>query len=99
MIKNKYQRLNHEEKKKAREDFYKTDFGKEQKPRFDRLLMVSILLFLFSIYLLIDAIIKKDSIFAYIATFILFIFSAVFFIGRHKVIVKNVNSYLIKKKK
>lgn len=99
MIKNKYQRLSYEEKRKAREDFYKTDFGKEQKPRFNRLIIVSILLFLFSIYLLIDAIIKKDSIFAYTAAILLFIFSAVFFIGRHKVIVKNVNSYLIKKKK
>lgn len=98
MIKNKYQRLTKQERKEAREKFYSTNFGKEQKSRFNRLLLISILLFIYSLYLLIDTIINHGSIWTYVLSGFIFIFALIFLIGRHKVIVKNVNDYLIKKK-
>ncbi len=97
-IKTKYQRLNREEKKEAREKFYKTEFGQSLKPRFTRLLVVSILLFIYAIVLLLEAIIKHGSIWGYISSLIIFIFAIVFLIGRQKVISQKVNNYLIKKK-
>lgn len=99
MIKNKYQRLNKKERKEAREKFYATEFGQEQKARFNRILLVSVLLFIYGIYLLIETIIKANSIWGYVSATTMFIFALVFAIGRHKVIIKNVNDYLIKKKK
>lgn len=98
MIKTKYQRLNRQERKDAKEKFYETDFGKTLKPRFTRLLIVSILLFIYSIVLFLEAIIKNSSIWGYISSIIILIFAIVFFIGRQKVISQKVNNYLIKKK-
>lgn len=99
MIKNKYQSLNHKERKIARENFYKTDFGKIQKPRFNRLLITSILLLIYGLYLLIEAVITKASIFSYTAAILILVISGVFFVGRSQIINKNVNNYLIKNKK
>lgn len=98
MLKNKYQRLSPKEKKEARLKFYETSYGKQIKPRFNRLLIVSVILFFYATYLLIDAFIKNSSIWNYIASIIIYIFFLVFFIGRHKIIVRDVNNYLIKKK-
>ncbi len=97
MLKNKYQRLNKEDRKKAREDFYKTNFGKSKKAIFTRLLIISFLLICYSLYLFISGLINK-SIWSYVAAGILFICSLVFLIGRHKILVRDVNNYLIKKK-
>lgn len=99
MLKNKYQNLNREEKKKTRIGFYKTDLGKIQKPRFDRLLIISILLLIYSLYLIIEAIISNGSIFSYTASIIILTTSLVFYIGRKKILDKNMNDYLNKKNK
>lgn len=98
MIKNKYQRLNKEERKKAREDFYKTDLGRNLKVRFNRLLIVSILLTLYSAYIFVDTFLNNGSLFGYSAGVLVLIFAFVFLIGRHKLIIEKTNSYLIKKK-
>ncbi|MDE6284136.1 MAG: hypothetical protein K2M17_00095 [Bacilli bacterium] len=98
MLKNKYQRLSKEEKKKAREDFFTTDLGKSLKFRFNRLLVVSVLLMLYSAYIIIDTFLNNGSLFGYSAGILVFIFALVFLIGRHKLIIEKTNNYLIIKK-
>lgn len=99
MLKNKYQRLNKEERKKAKEDFYKTEFGKSKKAIFNRILIYSILIILYGIILTIVGLIKHSSIWNYIAVILLFTCAFVLLIGRYKIIVRDVNNYLIKNKK
>ena len=95
MIKTKYQRLSKEEKKDARTEFFSTPFGTSLKNKLNRLIIYSILLFLFGIYLLIDSNSKFLEIFYGI---VLLIISILFLIGRHNVIGKKVNDYITKDK-
>ena len=99
MLKNKFQRLEKKEKKKAIENYYKTDVGKANKSRFLRLLIIGIACFLYSTYLIVDAIVNDGNIWYYIMAGFVIAFGLVFLIGRHKIMVKSVNNYLIKNKK
>lgn len=98
-MKNKYQRASKLEKKEARTNFFQTDFGKNLKKRLDRLIIYSILLIAFTIYIIIDNILKDNSIINYVTAGFLLIFALIFLIGRYYVIVKNVNSFMIKNTK
>lgn len=99
MIKYKYLTLTRAEKKAAKKEFWQTDHGKDLKIRTNRLLVYSILLLGFGIWLLIDATIKGDSIAKYIYGSVIIIFAFVFLIGRYIVTVKQVNNYIVKKPK
>ena len=96
MKKYKYQRLSNNEKKQAKNDFYQTEQGFELKKRFNRILIYSIILILFGIYLLIEACIKKDSYAQLAYGIILIIFGIGFLISRYYLIIKKVNYYLTK---
>ncbi len=98
MEKNKYQRATKEEKQKARNDFFNTDFGRDLKKRLNRLVIYSILLIGFAIYFIIDNIINDNTVTNYILAAFFIIFAIIFLIGRHYVIVKNANDYMIKNK-
>ena len=99
MIKNKYQRLNKKERKDARLKYYETELGKVNKGRFTRLLWFGILSFIYSGVLILDTIINKHSPWNYSLAGVMFIFGLIFIIGRKKIIIRNVNEYLIKKSK
>lgn len=99
MVKNKYQRLNKDERKEARLKYYETEIGKVNKGRFTRLLWFGILSFIYSGVLIMDTIINKHSPWNYCLAGVMFIFALVFLIGREKIIIRNVNEYLIKKSK
>lgn len=94
----KYQRLSKEEKKKAKNDFFQTERGKVLKIRFNRLIIYGIALIAFGIFLLVEAITKKDSYAEYIYSTIVIIFGISFLIGRFIVMRKQVNDYIVKKK-
>lgn len=98
MEKNKYQRSTKEEKQKARNAFFNTDFGRDLKKRLNRLVIYSILLIGFAIYFIIDNIINDNTVTNYILAAFFIIFAIIFLIGRHYVIVKNANDYMIKNK-
>lgn len=98
MEKNKYQRSSKEEKKEAREAFFNTEYGKSLKVRLNRLVIYSILLIACAIYFIIDNILNENSIASYILAAFSVIFAIIFLIGRHYVIVKNTNDYMIKNK-
>lgn len=95
MIKNKYQ--GSDKKKKAKEEFFKTEIGENIKKRLNRLLVYSIILLLFSCYLLIDAVIN-DFTAQLIYGSVTLLASFAFFFGRQYIIHKQVNAYIIKKK-
>lgn len=99
MKKYKYQRLSKEEKKQVKDEFYNTNQGMELKVRFKRILIYSILLLLFGLYLLIDAYINKDSYAQYVYGAIMLMFGVGFLISRSYVMMKKVNDYITKPKK
>ena len=94
MYRLKYYSLSKDEKNKLKEDFYKTDFGKNIKLRLNRLFFIGIIGILFSIYLFISHTTKWDIITAVLLT----IASIVFIISSFKVRIKKLNAYLVKKK-
>lgn len=95
----KYQKLTKEEKKKAKVEFYQTTQGIELKTRFKRIIIYSIILLIFGLYLLIEAIIKDNSYAQYIYASILIIFSIGFIISKFYAEMIKVNDYLTKPKK
>lgn len=97
MKKYKYQTLTKEEKRKAKNDFYQTDNGKNLKKRFDRLFLYSILLTMFAIYIVISAIINDDEFYNYIYGISLFVMAIIFLIGRYKIYLENINNFIVKK--
>lgn len=98
MKKYKYQRLTKEEKKQAKNDFYQTEQGIELKKRFNRILIYSIILILFGMYLLIEAYIKKDSYAQYVYGSVIILFGIAFLVSRTYVMMKKVNEYITKPK-
>lgn len=98
MKKYKYQRLSKDEKKEAKNNFYQTEQGIELKKRFNRILIYSIILILFGIYLLVEAYIKKDSYAQYVYGSILILFGIGFLISRGHVMMMKVNYFITTRK-
>ena len=98
MEKNKYQRAPKEERRKAREAFFKTEFGAVQKKRLNRLIIYSVLLVACAIYFIVDNIMNENTVSNYVLAVFFIIFAAIFIYGRHYVIVKNTNDFMIKNK-
>lgn len=95
MYKLKYYYLKKEEKQKLKEDFYKTEFGKNIKNRLNRLFITGILALIFSIYLFISYQTKWD-----IVTAIILVIAAFTFIwGSFKVRIDKLNNFLVKQNK
>ena len=95
----KYQRLTKEEKHKAKQEFYQTNQGIDLKKRFQRVLIYSIILILFGVYLLIEAIMKKNSYAQIIYGSLLIIFGIIFLFARAYITMKKTNDFLTKPKK
>lgn len=98
MKKYKYQRLTKEEKKQAKNEFYQTGQGIDLKKRFNRILIYSIILILFGIYLLVEAYIKKDSYAQYVYGSVIILFGIAFLVSRTYVMMKKVNEHITKPK-
>ena len=97
-MKNKYQRMSKEEKKKLKKEFAKTKQGKDLLFRLKRLLIIGIIGIVFSILLLLVAFFNKESIFNYIEAIMLLIASVIFLIGSIRMKGKQLNNYALKKK-
>ena len=98
-MKNKYQRMSKEEKKKLIEDYKKTELGKNNLFRFKRLLIIGIIGIVFAIVECLVAYFNKDDIWDYISAGILFIASIIFVVGSIRIKGKQLNNFAIKKKK
>ncbi len=96
MKKYKYQRLSKKEAKEVKEAFYKTNQGIDLKKRFNRILIYSILLLLFGMYLIVDAIINNEATIEYVYAGLLILFSIIFLISRNYLVMIKVNDYLTK---
>ena len=95
MEKNKYQRASKNTKKEVQMAFFQTDFGVDLKKRLNRLIIYSILLIACAIYFTIDGIMDKYSISKIVVSVFFLIVEGLFIWGRHYVIVKSCNNYMI----
>ena len=95
MEKNKYQRASKNTKKEVQMAFFQTDFGVDLKKRLNRLIIYSILLIACAIYFTIDGIMDKYSISKIVVSVFFLMFAGLFIWGRHYVIVKSCNNYMI----
>lgn len=99
-MKNKYQRMNKEEKTKIKEKYYSTPEGNNMKNRLTRLLITGTMGILFSAYLVYSNYTQDgNNIWQYIMSGILLIASLVFIIGSFKIKGKVLNKYAIKNSK
>ena len=98
MLKNKYQRATKEIRKKTKLEYFKTEDGKVLKIRTTRLLIYGILLILIALYMIIDNYLKEKLIINYTYSVFLLIFAFIFIFGRHYVLVKNINLFMVKNK-
>jgi|GEM_PF-4576297 len=101
MLKNKYQRMNKEEKIKTKKAFKNSERGKSVMPRLDRLIIWGLLGFVVSIgfltYYQVGDVTATKWDYAYIG--MLFLSAVIFLIGSAVLRAKEYNKFAISKKK
>ena len=97
-MKNKYQRMDKEEKQKLRKKYSKTTEGKGKIARLNRLFIIGVIGIVISIGLFISAIINNNTVLDYISAGILLVFSIVFIIGSLNIRQKEYNKFALKQK-
>jgi len=96
-MKNKYQRMNKEEKRNCKEKYYATAKGKEMKKRFIRLNLIGIGGILFSAFLIISGYMSQELNWAtWGMAMVLTFFSLIYLIGSFIIKGKCLNSFAIK---
>lgn len=96
-MKNKYQRMNKEEKKKCREKFYATEKGKGLRIRFIRLTILGIIGICFATFLVVSGYISGEISWAtWVLAGILLFFSLVYLISPFILKAKVFNDYAVK---
>ena len=99
-MKNKYQRMNKQEKKDIREKYYKTEDGKTMYNRLTSLLITGSMGIIFALYLTYSNYTKDgNNIWEYLIAAILLIASIIFIIGSLKIKTKVLNKFAIKNTK
>ncbi|MBE6155693.1 MAG: hypothetical protein E7164_02945 [Firmicutes bacterium] len=97
-MKVKYLRLNKEERKKAKNNFYQTDTGKYVRKQLFYATICSILCVVASIYLIYDAFANNLSLMEKIYSICILIIGFFLLVARRKIFIKKVNEYVIKTK-
>lgn len=97
-MKTQYQRLNKENKKKAKKAYFATSGGMYVKRKLTSSFICAILSVAFGIYLIVEAAIKEYSTWQYIYGTLIILFGIFFVIAYFVVINKKVNNYIIKNK-
>ena len=98
-MKNKYQRMNKNEKRKIKDEYKRTKSGKTFYKNYINCITISTLGILYSIYLFIDTYVKKTSKFFYYYVPVIIIICIIFIICIIKQKNKRLNEYAIKKDK
>ena len=98
MVKKEFLSMSGEERKKVKERYFATEDGMALKTRLNRLMVYSVLLVAFGIYVIVDAITHNDTALQIFYGVGLIIVAAIFFIGRYFVIVKKVDDFLLEEK-
>lgn len=97
VLKNKYERMTNEEKKKCKEMYYNTSKGKEMRTRFLRLNIIGVCGILFSIFLVVSGAISKELSWAtWVMAGLLLFFSIFYIIGSFLLKKKCLNDFAIK---
>jgi hypothetical protein len=98
MLKNKYQRMSKEERKNLREEYYQTKYGRQNKSRFLRVIIISVFCLFYSIYMGIENYLDKKAIMMFIYCIGLFITGMVMLIACIRIRNQALNNYALKKK-
>ncbi len=99
-MKNKYQRMSKEEKKRCKEFYYNTSKGKEMRKRLNRLTIIGIIGLLFSVFLIVSGYISEEINWAtWVMSGVLCVFSCVFIIGAIRLRGQCLNQYAVAKMK
>ena len=95
-MKNKYQRMNKEEKKELKKAFYQTAKGKELKMRYIRLIIIGLIGIAFSIFMIVDGSLKNGLVWhEWLVIAVLSIFSLVFIFSPLKLQADTLNWYAV----
>ena len=99
MLKNKYQRMTKEEKKKIRTEYYNTPTGKQNKNRFIRVIIISIFCLIYSIYMGIENYMDSKITVLYVYYSGVLITGIILLISCIRIRGRILNDYALKKKK
>ena len=99
MLKNKYQRMNRQEKKELYKDYIKTKDGKSYFNRLHRILYMGLILFLYTIYLVIDTILNNNSLLYSIFIGLVLLASLIFICSYYRLKITTLNNYALNKNK
>ena len=97
-MKNKYQRMSKDEKKKLKQKFIQTEYGKNLLHRLNRLLIIGLIGIVFAIFEFVISFLNKDDIFDFISAVLLLVISIIFIISSIKTKTKQLNNYALKQK-
>ncbi|MBR1413228.1 MAG: hypothetical protein IJ574_00975 [Bacilli bacterium] len=98
-MKTLYQRMSKEEKKQLKEEYKKTEVGKEVLKKFKISLIMFILTYIFSIYLIIDTYLNKRSNAYYLYAGAIIVCVIVCLVNYRKNYQRILNDYAINKNK
>lgn len=93
-MKNKYQRMIKEEKKKIINEYKNTEKGKYLLDKLRNLIIIGVLSYFYAIYLIITA----ENVWNYIVAGSLLLAGCIFIIASLKLRIKNLNKFAINKK-
>ncbi len=93
-MKNKYQRMTKDEKKKLINDYKKTEKGNYLLKKLRNLIVIGVLSYFYAIYLIITS----ENIWNYISAGMLLLAGCIFIVASIKLRIKNLNKFAIKKK-
>ena len=99
-MKNKYQRMNKEQRKNIKDKYFNTEDGKSMYNRLMRLIITGVIGIFFSIYLIYSNYTTDgNNIWQYIMAGILIIASIIFILGSIKIRLKVLNKFALKNSK
>ena len=94
-MKTKYQKLSKDEKKNIKKEFLATKKGGNVNHNLKRARICALLCIIYSLYLIIDYLLKKENISGLVSAFILLAFGIFSIIYSHIIFAKSINDYLI----
>ena len=95
MIKNKYQRMNKDQRNAIKNAYFATKDGQNNKIRLLRIIIIGIFCEIYSLYLAIETYIKHNNILLLVYSALIFISGLVLIIGYFKVKCKILNKFAI----
>lgn len=98
-MKIKYYTLTKEEKKQAKENYYKTAEGNNTRLLIRRASVYGLLLLVFGVFLLVYGLVNKESLLSILYAVTIIIIAIIFFISSYVILIRKINNHLVTNKK